>query len=153
MKLVQGTFRDDRHGKEAIVPVVWPDAPAHLNDRERELWNALKEHCGTWVAPSDWIALNGVVSLTDRLLRIQEAMRETPTAGNPTSFKFTPSADGDPNMEPKENHLFALELKFWTGLRGYIAILGLSPADRARVAKPGAEDTPVNPLAKFIKRH
>jgi hypothetical protein len=151
MKVVQGTFRGDRHGTEAVVEAKWPDPPAHLSERERVLWDGLKEQCGAWVAPSDWMSINGCVSLMDRILKIQEAQQAGDGAGKPLAFKYTPSADGEPNMEPKDNPLFTMELKFWTGLRGYIAILGLSPADRAKVAKPGGEEKPVNPLSRFIK--
>lgn len=151
MKLVQNTFRPERHAGEAVVAMRWPECPGHLNDREKSLWIGLEAHCSTWVAPSDWPALNGVVSLLDRLLTIQAAMRATAEAGNPTSFKFTPSADGEPNMEAKSNHLYALELKFWTALRGYIGLLGLSPVDRARVQTHEPEKA-VNPLERFITR-
>lgn len=151
MKLVQNTFRPGRHGDEVVVPNRWPDAPGHLNEREKALWTGLESHCAKWVAASDWPALNGVVSLMDRLLTIQDAMRVTPDAGNPTSFKYTPSADGEPNVEAKSNHLYALELKFWTALRGYIGLLGLSPVDRARVQVHEPEKD-VNPLDRFINR-
>lgn len=152
MKVVQGTFREDRHGEEVQVAAKWPEAPAHLSEMERELWNRLEHECSSWVSPSDWVAVNGVVSLMERILRIQTAQRATDGAGNPITFKFTPSIDGEPNMEPKENPLYTMELKFWTGLRGYIAILGLSPADRAKVQKPETEEKPVNPLDKFLNR-
>ena len=115
------------------------------------MWNGLEQQCGPWVAPSDWVSVNGTVSLMDRILRVQEAQRETESSGGPIAFKFTPSADGEPNMEPKENPLYTMELKFWTALRGYIAIMGLSPADRARVSVPGGEKKPANPLDRFIK--
>lgn len=152
MKVVQGTFRGDRHGEETTIPAGWPEAPEHLNERELELWKLLEARCAPWVAPSDWLALNGVVSLMDRLLSIQAAMRATDDAGKPIAFKFTPSADGEANLEPKENPLFGMELKYWTGLRGYIAITGLSPADRTKVKGGGTEQEPANPLDKFINR-
>jgi len=149
MKVVQGTFREDRDGGTPMVAARWPTAPGHLNERERTLWAGLETHCGTWMAPSDWPALNGCVSLLDRLLTIQDAMRATPDAGNPTSLKFTPSADGEPNAEAKSNHLYGLELKFWTALRGYIGLLGLSPVDRARVQTHEPEKA-ANPLDRFV---
>ena len=151
MKVVQGTFRADRHGTEAVIPAKWPDAPAHLNARERELWASLRPHCETWVAASDWPALNGVVSLIDRVLRVQSAQRATDASAGPLAFKFTPSADGEPNIEAKENPLYTLELKVWRELRAYIGLVGLSPADRTRVQKPGGEEKPANPLDRFIK--
>lgn len=151
MKLVQNTFRTGRHAGEVKVASQWPVPPEHLNTREKSLWAGLEAHCATWVASSDWPALNGVVSLMDRLLTIQAAMRSTPESGNPTSFKFTPSADGEPNMEAKSNHLYGLELKFWTALRGYIGLVGLSPVDRARVQAHEPEQAE-NPLERFITR-
>ena len=124
IKVVTGAFRSDRHGTEPRgVPLAWPDPPPHLNARERDLWQRLGAECGPWVAPSDWLAINGTVSLVDRLLTVQAT-------------------------EPKD---VSLEMKLWTALRGYIAILGLSPADRARMpaaSEPAAE----NPLDRFIKR-
>jgi hypothetical protein len=154
MKVLQGTFRDDRHGAEVHVPAKWPPPPAHLSERERALWNSLEGSCQTWVAESDWPALNGAVALMDRILRIQDAQRdaETPTAGNPLAFKYSTDGDGNVTAEPKENPLFTMELKFWTGLRGYIAILGLSPADRARMKPTEAEKPAANPLDRFVKR-
>jgi len=154
MKVLQGTFREDRHGTKVAVAAKWPEPPAHLSERERVLWDGLKESCSPWVTTSDWVSLNGVVSLMDRLLKIQEAQRdpEAPTAGSPIAFKYTTDGDGNLNAEPKDNPLFSMELKFWTGLRGYIAILGLSPADRSRVEKPGLEEKPANPLDRFIKK-
>jgi hypothetical protein len=76
LKLVRGTFRPDRHADEAQPTAKgWPDPPGHLSARERVLWDALRTHCEPWSAPSDWVAYNGVVSLLDRLLRVQEAMQ------------------------------------------------------------------------------
>jgi hypothetical protein len=123
MKMVQGTFRADRHDGEIPLPAKWPAAPVHLNARERELWNALEGQCGSWVAASDWMAVNGAVSLMDRILTLQAA--------------------------PAGGHI-ALEMKLWTALRGYIAILGLSPADRTRVPRPTEEKT-ASPLDRFMK--
>jgi hypothetical protein len=152
LKVVQGAFRTDRHGDEAQPAVHgWPDPPKHLTAREKALWQELQAHCEPWSAKSDWLAFNGVVSLMDRLLRVQEAQQATESAGNPISFKFTPSRDGEPNMEPKENPLYGLEMKLWRELRAFIALTGLSPADRARmrVDKP---ETPANPLERFLKK-
>jgi hypothetical protein len=104
-----------------------------------------------WVAPSDWPALNGVVSLMDRLLRVQEAQQATDGAGAPLAYKYTPAADGEPNAEPKENPLLTLELKFWRELRAYIGLVGLSPVDRAKVHRHQPEKV-ANPLEKFIHR-
>jgi hypothetical protein len=151
IKVVTGVFRTDRHGDEPQTVAAWPDPPAHLNPRERELWAHLAQACGPWVAPSDGVTINGLVSLMDRVLAIQEAMRATPDAASPLTVTFTPAADGEPNAEPVANPLYTLELKFWTALRGYIAILGLSPADRARMPA-GHAPAAANPLDRFIKK-
>jgi hypothetical protein len=150
LKVLEGTFRADRHGSEVQVAAKWPEPPAHLSDRERGLWTGLEASCKPWVAESDWPAINGAVSLMDRILRIQDAQRETPDAGKPIAFKYSTDGDGNIVAEPKDNPLFSMELKFWAGLRGYLAILGLSPADRARMHKP-AEEPKANPLDRFIK--
>lgn len=159
MKVVQGTFREDRHGDEATVPTRWPRRPAHLTARERQLWHGLKRYCAMWVAPSDWPALNGVVSLLDRVLRNQEAQRETETSGHPLVFrhviKHTETVQGERAeleiVTAEENPLITQEVKLWRELRAYIGLVGLSPVDRARVQRHEPE-APENPLEKFINR-
>jgi hypothetical protein len=143
LKVLQGTFRADRHGAEPSIPVTWPRAPRHLNARERTLWRGLKAHCASWVAPSDQWALNGVVSLADRLLRNQDAQRTSPAASAPILKTSAGVA---------ENPLLSQELKLWRELRAYLGIVGLSPVDRARVQTPGASEEPASPLDKFIRK-
>lgn len=155
MKVVQGTFRGDRHGREVQVASVWPEAPASLTERERGLWALLRERCATWVAPSDWLALHGVVALMDRILRNHDAQRETDTAGHPLAFKhIIEEANGKSIeiVEAKENPLLSQEVKLWRELRAFIGIVGLSPADRARVHPPGGEEKSADPLDEFINR-
>lgn len=129
MKVVQGTFRKDRHGAEVHVASAWPAPPAHLNARERLLWSELEQHCKAWVAPSDWITINGVVSLVDRLLNIQAALAAS-DVGTP--------------------ELLGMELRTWRELRAFIGLMGLSPVDRSRmvVTTPA---TPAGALSRFLK--
>lgn len=144
MKVLQGTFRRDRHAAEVQHgEAKWPKPPAHLSRLERKIWRRIGQTCGPWVAPCDWPTINGVVSLFDRILTIQAAQRASEAAGRPL-------ASGEPNAEPTANPLYVMELKFWTALRGYIAILGLSPSDRARM--PAAREPVENPLDRFITR-
>ena len=152
LKLLQHTFRKDRHGAEVTVPITWPAPPKHLSARERELWDALEVHCAAWVAPSDWVVLNGVVSLIDRLLTIQATMRATPETASPVTLRYTPTVDGPLSVEATANPLFGMELKYWTTLRGYIGMTGLSPVDRARVPKSDSAAKSANPLDRFIKK-
>lgn len=160
LKVVQGTFRGDRHAEEAQPAVKgWPEAPAHLTEREAALWGALREHCEGWSAPSDWLAFNGIVSLTDRLLRNQEAQRETVGAGHPLAYErrieHGMGSDGAgvavETLTRKENPLISQEMKLWRELRAFIGLTGLSPADRARMRVTG-EDKSANPLDRFIKK-
>jgi hypothetical protein len=131
LKLIRGTYRADRHRREPHLRVTgWPEPPRHLTPRERELWDGLRQHCEAWSAPSDWLAYNGVVSLLDRLLRVQEAMR---------------SAESD-----ALRRLQGLELRLWRELRAYLGLVGLSPIDRARMRVP--EPTTPGPLDRFVKK-
>lgn len=155
MKVLQGTFREDRHGAEAQPSAKgWPEAPTHLTARERVIWDGLREHCEPWSAKSDWLAFNGVVSLTDRILRNQDAQRETETAGHPLAFKHVLSDQGEKHIEivqAEENPLITQEVKLWRELRAYIGITGLSPVDRARMRVEG--DAPkANPVDRFVKK-
>lgn len=157
-KVLQGTWRQDRHGAEPTVAAKWPAVPAHLNERERELWAGLEAHCAAWTAPSDWIAVNGLVSLMDIVLRLQAMQRAV--------LAVTPEAATDPEAKQRaenvaiafatamlDGSLEAREIKAWRELRMYIAILGLSPVDRARVGGSSKPEAPaVDPMAKFLKR-
>ena len=161
MKVIQGTFRGDRHGHEIQDgPKGFPDAPEHLNSREKTLWEQLRGKCETWSSPSDVWAFNGVVSLADRLLRNHEAQRETDTSGHPLTFKHVIKHAVNEKYEPveleivtpEENPLITQEMKLWRELRAFIGITGLSPADRARMRVKAEDDTPKNPLERFLKK-
>jgi phage terminase small subunit len=158
LKVIEGTFRNDRDGKRPPVANVpqWPSPPKHLNDREARLWRLLKKRIGAWVAPSDWVILNGMVSLIDHALRIQEAERMSEAAGAPLTFKYVVTENGtdaqDQNIEAeaKENPLFTLGLKHWKEIRAYAALLGMSPVDRARM--PTVDEKAVDPFDAFLKK-
>lgn len=159
MKVIQGTFRDDRHGAEAQAAVEFPTAPKHLSTRERSYWKQMQELCGAWTAKSDIFAINGVVSIFERILNNQTAQRQSAEAGHPLAFSYTVTANGegdnekDVQVEAKENPLITQEIKLWRELRAYMAITGLSPVDRAKV-RPGGEEKPMKPTAlqDLIKR-
>jgi hypothetical protein len=158
MKVVQGTFREDRHGAETQAPTEFPKAPKHLSVKERAYWKQMEALVGTWTAKSDVFAINGVVSLFERILHNQQAQRQSAEAGHPLAFKYTITSDGeadeqkDIQVEAKENPLITQEIKLWRELRAYIGITGLSPVDRARVKPAGEEQTKPSALQDLMRR-
>lgn len=132
LKLLEGTWRRDRDGEKptgsapADGLVEFPPPPKHLTAGQRELWDDLKRHCGGWVKPGDWLAVNGVVSIFERLRQVQHAFERDRTKKDGTTLE----------------EVVNVEVKLWRELRGYLAILGLSPADRAKVASSKAPAAP-----------
>ncbi len=81
------------------------------------------------MAPSDWITINGVVSLIDRLLTIQAALATADVGAG---------------------KLMAMEIRIWRELRAFVGLMGLSPVDRSRMA--GTTPTkPTGALSRFLK--
>jgi len=133
-KILAGTFRKDRDGGRPVLDKSkFPAAPAYLNDQQRALWAELEQHCGAWIGTSDTLAVLGVVSVYDLIRRNFEAQAATPEASAMLSAKVFMDDTGGGTAEPKENPLIGQQIKLWRELRGFLAILGLSPADRARV--------------------
>jgi hypothetical protein len=134
LKVLEGTFRTDRDGGTPIATVGdFPTAPDYLNDRQRELWAELERHCGAWVGTSDKLAVLGAVSIFDMILRNIDAQNATPDSCAMLTSKVFMDEKGGGAAEAKESPLITQQIKLWRELRGYLAILGLSPADRARV--------------------
>jgi hypothetical protein len=155
LKIVQGTFRADRHADEVQVPSKWPDVPPFdtLTDRQREIWEGLRDG-DTWHAETDWPAVWGLVKSVDGLLANHDAQLETDTSSHPLAFKHILQEKDGKSLEivtAEENPLRLGELKYLDRLYKYIALNGRSPADRARMPKPG-EVKPQNPLDRFIKK-
>lgn len=143
LKVLEGTFRKDRDGGTPLVPVgAFPAPPAYLNERQRELWRELEQHCGRWIGQSDMLAVLGCVSLYDLLRENFTARAATPDAASMLTSKVFMDDSGGGAVEAKENPLVTQQLKLWQGLRGFLAILGLSPADRARVQVKEADGKP-----------
>lgn len=134
LKVLEGTFRKDRDAGTPMVAVgAFPAPPDYLNERQRELWRELEQHCGAWIGTSDKLAVLGCVSVYDLIRRNFEAQAETEGASAMLSAKVFMDDKGGGAVEPKENPLIGQQVKLWRELRGFLAILGLSPADRARV--------------------
>ena len=138
LRVLEGTFDKKRHGDAPKVQGGFPEAPGCLIAAERRLWETFPKPA--WIGQTDVVAVHAAVSVYERILRNQAAQQRTEGAGNPLSYKFTPSADGEPNMEPKENPLITQELKLWGRLMSILATLGLTPADRAKMQAPKGED-------------
>jgi hypothetical protein len=155
LKVLQGTFRTDRHGGEVQVPAKWPDPPVFIpmTDRQRVIWQGLKDG-DTWHAETDWPSVWGLVKAIDGVIANHEAQLETETASHPLAFKHILQEQNGKSVEivtAEENPLRTGELKFLDRLYKFIALNGRSPADRARMPKPG-EVKPENPLDRFIKK-
>lgn len=155
MKIVQGTFRADRHGGEVQVPACWPEPPGHLKltARQGEIWAGLKDG-DSWHAATDWPAVWGLVLAIDGLIQNHAAQLETDTASHPLAFKHILQEKDGKSIEivtAEENPLKTGELKLLDRLCKFIALNGRSPVDRARMPKPG-DVKPSNPLDRFIKK-
>lgn len=138
LKVLEGSFRKDRHGHAPQVAGVFPAAPTYLSEAERKLWEAFPKP--TWIVETDVVAVHAAVSIYERILRNQKAQQATDTAGASLAYKYTYDADGNQNAEPKENPLITQELKLWGRLMSVLATLGLTPADRAKMQAPKGED-------------
>lgn len=166
LKVLQGTFRSDRHadepGGEAGIPPAFPQPPAFLtlSDRAQRIWTQLAEHCGPWTAPSDWVTVWGLVRLIERLMCNHEAQLATEEAGHALAFKHTViekmgamgMGEELTMVEAKSNPLVDQEIKLFDKLRPYIAMLGFSPVDRARMPKLTTPGAKADPLGALINR-
>lgn len=137
LKVLEGSFRKDRHGDAPPVVAGFPEAPACLMDAEKELWASFPKPA--WIGQTDVLAVHAAVSTYERILRNQQAQMATETAGHPLSFKYSHDADGNQNVEPKENPLITQEIKLWGRLMSILGTLGLTPADRAKMSTPKAD--------------
>lgn len=167
---MHGTFRQDRHGKEIQAgEAKFPTPPKFLvlSKRERRIWRFVGRHCRAWSALSDWPVVWGLVRMIERLIRCQDAQRETDDAGHPLAFKHTirhvPRLTGGRDrvddveqieiVEARSNPLVLQEIKLFEKLRPFISMLGLSPVDRARMPKledPQKTD-PLDALTRRMK--
>ena len=139
LKVLEGSFRKDRHGDAPPVVAGFPDGPACLIAAERELWASFPKPA--WIGQTDVLAVHAAVSTYERILRNQKAQQATETAGHPLSFKYSHDADGNQNVEPKENPLITQEIKLWGRLMSILGTLGLTPADRAKMQAPKVEES------------
>lgn len=164
MKVIQGTFRDDRHGDEIRSAVgagasgSWPKPPKWLSERERKLWRDLKKHCGAWSEASDFLAIHGIVSLTDLFLKCRE---DESTAGaksvmtNVITTALPNNAGVQRKVEVKESPFRTQQVRILKELRAYLALQGLSAVDRARMRTPSEDEGKApqqSPLDELIAR-
>jgi hypothetical protein len=138
LKVLEGTFRKDRHAGAPGVVTGFPEAPGCLTDAEQKLWAWFPKPA--WIGQTDVVAVHAAVSVYERILRNQAAQSATETAGSPLSIKYTMDGDGNKSAEPKENPLITQELKLWGRLMSILGTLGLTPSDRAKMQAPKADD-------------
>ncbi len=152
LKVLEGTFRKDRDGGTPMVSAgAFPDPPEYLNDQQRALWRELEQHCGAWIGTSDKLAVLGAVSVFDLILRNFKAQQEGDGADAMLTSKVFMDDKGGGTVEAKENPLIGQQIKLWRELRGFLAILGLSPADRARVQVKESHGKPTSKWAGVLK--
>ena len=155
LKVVQGTFRRDRHGNEPRVSSAWPDAPVFikLTRRQKTIWAGLKDS-DSWHALTDWPSVWMLVVAIDGLLQNHDAQRETDSSDHPLAFKHVLQEKGDTTIEivtAVENPLKTAELKLLDRVYKFVSINGYSPVDRARMPAVGQVEAE-NPLDRFLKR-
>ena len=138
MKVLEGRFRKDRDKGAPAVVAGFPVAPGCLSEAEAQLWATFPKP--NWIGQTDVVAVHAAVSTYERILRNQKAQQATETAGHPLSFKYSHDADGNQNVEPKENPLITQEIKLWGRLMSILGTLGLTPADRAKMQAPKVEE-------------
>jgi hypothetical protein len=138
LKVLEGTFRKDRHAGAPGVVTGFPEAPGCLTEAEQKLWAWFPKPA--WIGQTDVVAVHAAVSVYERILRNQAAQSATETAGSPLSIKYTMDGDGNKSAEPKENPLITQELKLWGRLMSILGTLGLTPSDRAKMQAPKADD-------------
>lgn len=134
LRVLEGTFRKDRHGGSPSVVGIFPNTPPHLSEAEKQLWEAFPKP--VWIGETDVVAVNAAVSLFERVLRVQRAQGATPEAGAPLAFRVTHDGDGNERLEPKENPLLTLEIKLWGRLMTVLDTLGLTPSARTKMQAP-----------------
>lgn len=138
LKVLEGSFRKDRHGEPPPVVPGFPVAPECLTKAEQSLWAWFPKPA--WIGQSDVVAVHAAVSTYARILSNQQAQQATEQAGHPLAYKFSHDADGNQNVEPKENPLITQEIKLWGRLMSILGTLGLTPADRAKMQTPKQEN-------------
>jgi hypothetical protein len=148
LKVIEGTFRKDRDGDTPAVVGTFPVQPTDLSEAEAQLWATFPKP--GWIGETDVVAVRAAVSIFARIMRCQEAMRATPDAGNPLTYKISYSADGEERLEPKPNPLFTLELQLWGRLMSVLGTLGLTPADRGKVSVPKVDGEAVDKWAGIL---
>jgi hypothetical protein len=139
LRVLEGTFRKDRHAGAPQVVEGFPEAPGCLNEAERALWETFPKPA--WIGQTDVVAVHAAVSIYERILRNQKAQQATAKAGNPLAEKHTIDGDGNRAVEAKENPLITQELKLWGRLMSILGTLGLTPADRAKMTMPKVNET------------
>lgn len=168
LKIIQGTFRADRHGDEIQTPVGdrkesrWPRPPKWLSDRERKYWRELRKFCEPWTEPSDWPAIAGIVALVDLFVRSREDESAVGGRSVMTNKIITslPGPKGGPvatqtRVEVKESPFRTQQIRILKELRAYAGLQGLSAVDRARMRTSEGGDgkeKPESPLAGLIRR-
>jgi hypothetical protein len=115
-KVLEGRFRKDRQAVPPGVVGGFPQAPEHLSEAERKLWEAFPKP--VWIGESDVLAVTGAVSIFARILANQQKQAAADLEGE------------------NSDRLVNQETQLWGRLLGYLGVLGLTPADRGKMTAP-----------------
>jgi hypothetical protein len=115
-KVLEGRFRQDRHGFPPKVVGGFPEPPEHLSESERKLWETFPRP--VWIGETDVLAVTGAVGIYDRILANQRKQAAAEEAGGSTLALVTQ------------------ETQLWGRLMGFLASLGLTPGDRGKMTAP-----------------
>jgi hypothetical protein len=118
LRVLEGTFDKKLHGGAPAVVPGFPRPPKGLTLGERELWAEFPKPA--WIGQTDAVAVHAAVSVYERILWMQGRQAE---------------ADDE-----KRANLIDREAKLWGRLMSVLASLGLTPADRAKIQAPKADE-------------
>ena len=75
LRVLEGTFRKDRHGGAPGVVTGVPEAPGCVTQTEQQLWATFPKPA--WIGQTDVVAVHAAVSIYERILRNQQAQQAT----------------------------------------------------------------------------
>ena len=124
----EGTFRPDRHAGRGVDGVEGELAPPpHFDGAQVAVWREVHSMCVVWVTPSDAIAVEAAALALYWYRKAAKALDES-------------GLSHETNYGQSITPAWKVMRQAGEDLRKYSGLLGLSPADRARLTVGGVED-------------